>query len=303
MKTFKYSLVVIVLLTAIISCNKKNIPANTPISNKIIYNKQNQAVLLGHCSISALQQDPFSNWFFKQQQNFALDTSVVKNIEPLLQHKTIEIFLGSWCGDSKREVPRMLKLLEMAKIDTTNIRLIFVDNDEKRYKQSPEREEIGKNIHHVPTFIVYHKQKEIGRIVETPIESLEKDLLSILKKENYQPNYKAIQYWQTTVKNKNKAKSLATLQQVASKLKPLCKHSGELNSYGYVLLAEKKLIEAIDIFTVNTLIYDTNDNCFDSLGEAYFTIGNTDKAKQNFQKALRLNPKNTHAKEMLAQIK
>jgi hypothetical protein len=41
----------------------------------------------------------------------------------------------------------------------------------------------------VPTIIVEQKGAEIGRIIEFPVTSLEKDLLTILRKEKYQPNY------------------------------------------------------------------------------------------------------------------
>ena len=38
------------------------------------------------------------------------------------------------------------------------------------------------NIERVPTFIIYRGEKEIGRIVETPKKSLERDLWNIVKK-------------------------------------------------------------------------------------------------------------------------
>jgi len=40
----------------------------------------------------------------------------------------------------------------------------------------------GLEIHFVPTFIFYRDEEEIGRIIEMPYESLEKDMLEIVKK-------------------------------------------------------------------------------------------------------------------------
>ncbi len=40
----------------------------------------------------------------------------------------------------------------------------------------------GMEIHFVPTFIFYRNDEEIGRIVEMPYESLEKDMLEIVLK-------------------------------------------------------------------------------------------------------------------------
>jgi len=38
------------------------------------------------------------------------------------------------------------------------------------------------DIHFVPTIIFYMNDEEVGRIVEMPYESLEKDMLEIVKK-------------------------------------------------------------------------------------------------------------------------
>ena len=47
------------------------------------------------------------------------------------------------------------------------MRLIMVDRD----KRSGQNIENGKVIHHVPTFIFLKSGTEIGRIMESPIES------------------------------------------------------------------------------------------------------------------------------------
>jgi hypothetical protein len=46
---------------------------------------------------------------------------------------------------------------------------------------SPEKQEKRLNITHVPTFIYYRNEKELGRIVENPMESLEKDTQAIVQ--------------------------------------------------------------------------------------------------------------------------
>jgi hypothetical protein len=49
-------------------------------------------------------------------------------------------------------------------------------------KESPDFDAIANKVSLVPTFIVYRNNQEIGRIIETPNQSLEKDLLKILSK-------------------------------------------------------------------------------------------------------------------------
>ena len=54
---------------------------------------------------------------------------------------------------------------------------------------NPNEDEIKYNIINVPTFIFYRDGKEINRIVELTIESIEKDILKILDGTGYQNAY------------------------------------------------------------------------------------------------------------------
>jgi tetratricopeptide (TPR) repeat protein len=64
----------------------------------------------------------------------------------------------------------------------------------------------------------------------------------------------------------------------------------ELNLYGYQLLNQQETDKAIDIFILNTKRHPESANVWDSLGEAYVTKGDKDKAIANFKKSLSLNP-------------
>lgn len=79
------------------------------------------------------------------------------------------VFLGSWCSDSQREVPRYMRIAEASGLAT---RYIAVDRD----KHDPAGLYRRWNIQRVPTFIVLSAGQEAGRIVETPKLSLAEDL-------------------------------------------------------------------------------------------------------------------------------
>ncbi|CAN5541815.1 hypothetical protein BH10BAC2_BH10BAC2_37470 [soil metagenome] len=285
-----------------ISCNRAALPSQTSYANAEIKNEQGNTILAGHCSFNMMQQAPYKEWFDKSYDTYAVDTTTALQLKPLLAKTTIEIFLGSWCGDSKREVPHMIKMLQAATFDTAKLKIIFVDNSTGTYKQSPLHEEKGKNVFRVPTFIMYNGNKEIGRIVESPVVSLEKDLLTILQHEAYTANYSAVPYWQQHAKKRNTLLTDEQLQAIATKIKPLCSSMGTFNAYGYVLLAQKNLNEALNIFRLNTLLYPENSGAYDSLGEAYFIIGDTASAKKNYEKALDLRPGDEHIIKMLEQL-
>jgi hypothetical protein len=56
------------------------------------------------------------------------------------------------------------------------VTLINVNRD----KQGLENEVAGLDINFVPTFIFYKAGEEIGRIIEMPYETLEKDMLEFV---------------------------------------------------------------------------------------------------------------------------
>jgi thiol-disulfide isomerase/thioredoxin len=91
----------------------------------------------------------------------------------------VEIYLGTWCSDSQREVPHFLKIVDMLKTKYgKDLPMSFVAVD--RAKQKPVDLLSGKSIEKVATFIVYRDDHELGRIVEKPKGLLEDDLLALL---------------------------------------------------------------------------------------------------------------------------
>lgn len=86
------------------------------------------------------------------------------------------VFMGTWCSDSKREVPRFLRIADGSGMTSADFDLYGLD----RKKKSPGGLEGKYSIERVPTFIFLRGGKEIGRIVETPRTTLEGDILSIL---------------------------------------------------------------------------------------------------------------------------
>jgi hypothetical protein len=180
-----------IFITAILlsGCGVAENLISTPVSNAVVKNANGTEMLLGHCTRSCLMQKPFSDWFTQNYNDYKVDSSLTKEIGKLMKNKNMTIFLGTWCGDSKREVPRMLKILDAAGIKEKQYDIIFVSNEAELYKQSPQHEEKGRNIKRVPTFIISEGKNEQVRIIESPKESLEKDLMKILQGKEYVPNY------------------------------------------------------------------------------------------------------------------
>ncbi len=145
--------------------------------------------LVGEISKTGLTKDSFASWFNRGFENYTVEDTTLKALQSKLEGYQITIFMGTWCGDSKREVPRFYKILEALNFSKEQLTVIAVDNDRKNYKKSPTGEEKGRNIQKVPTFIFYKNGKELNRIIESPVSSLEKDMLNILTSNTYIPNY------------------------------------------------------------------------------------------------------------------
>ena len=78
-----------------------------------------------------------------------------------------------------------MKILEGAGYPVDQVRLITMT----REKSTPQKYEEGLHVTNVPTFIFYKDGKELNRIVEFPIESLESDMLKILRGQPYKHAY------------------------------------------------------------------------------------------------------------------
>lgn len=76
---------------------------------------------------------------------------------------------------------------------------------------------------------------------------------------------------------------------------------GQLNSLGYQLLAENKIVDAIKIFELNVKEFPKYANGFDSLGDAYLKVDEKQKAIEAWEKAVILGSEFT--KEKLNELK
>jgi thiol-disulfide isomerase/thioredoxin len=105
-----------------------------------------------------------------------VDERFIELIKELHAGFDFVVVLGTWCSDSKREVPRFLKIADLAAIPPGRVTFYGVD----RTKQSADGVTEKYHIERVPTFIVLKDGKEVGRIVEAPANTLEEDMLVIL---------------------------------------------------------------------------------------------------------------------------
>lgn len=73
----------------------------------------------------------------------------------------------------------------------------------------------------------------------------------------------------------------------------------EINEWGYRIMANGILKNAVEIFKLNTHLFPTSGNAFDSYGEALLKDGKKEEAIKAYQKSIALSPDNEHGKKVL----
>jgi len=133
--------------------------------------------LLGDINPGMFLNQPHSEWYLAGYSDYQPDMSFMADL--VLQETddlSITIVLGTWCPDSRREVPRFMKIIDLWGFPMEKIKFIGVDIN----KVAPLADYPQLAIERVPTFIFYENNIEKGRIIEVPVTSLEQDTRNIL---------------------------------------------------------------------------------------------------------------------------
>lgn len=138
-------------------------------------------MLVGEISPQDLREVPYAEWYIAHRQAYQVDAESISDLPELFKDVAVTIIMGTWCHDSQRQVPRFYKILSTAGVNMSRVDLFAVDMN----FTTPADEAAGLGITNTPTFIFYRDGKELNRIVETPVISLEKDVLTILRGEAY----------------------------------------------------------------------------------------------------------------------
>ncbi|MGC1389499.1 MAG: thioredoxin family protein [Bacteroidales bacterium] len=133
--------------------------------------------ILGYFNPELLTHYPYSTWYLKGFDDYQVKTDALnKLLEISKENLSVKVVMGIWCPDSRREVPRFMKVMDLWHFPAAKVTFIGVDDT----KQSPVGEYIKLDILRVPTFILYKNNIEAGRIIENPVTSLEQDMVNIL---------------------------------------------------------------------------------------------------------------------------
>ncbi|MEI8704132.1 TlpA family protein disulfide reductase [Pseudoalteromonas sp. B62] len=119
----------------------------------------------GEISTQALLSD-----YDKFNEQYKVFTPTAQDIALMqkLAGKELIVLFGTWCHDSEREVPRLVKLLDESKVQLADIKFVAVGYN----KQDDAGIAQANDLQYTPTFIVKQNGKELVRVVEKPTGTL-----------------------------------------------------------------------------------------------------------------------------------
>lgn len=166
----KIFLIGILLFTLVIDVHAQD------LNQVVISPDSGKEILIGKCTRDGLVGDPFAAWFNEGYQSYTPDQNAIKELRKRKKDLQITVVMGTWCGDTRTNLPRFYKILDELKFSENDVELIAVGRD----KSAEGIDIAGLGVTLLPTFIFSKDGVEIGRIVENPTLSIEKDMLLIL---------------------------------------------------------------------------------------------------------------------------
>jgi len=264
--------------------------------------KKGNVHLWGEASVNDLSSGQFEEWYTKNSEAYKSELS--KTDGELLADTKVKVFLGTWCGDTKFLVPKFIKTWQQMGLSEDDLELIALHREGNNYKQGPNEETIGYNIHKVPTMVFEKNGEEIGRIVERTIFDLDTDILQIVKGNPYEERYQGVTILDR-IMNEMDLDSLfikENLNKIYSKVRREVSTSSELNAYGYVLKAQGELRKAEFVFLLNRYMFSYDPNVWDSQGEILMTLEKWEEARLAYEEVLRLKGADENAVKQLHKI-
>lgn len=255
--------------------------------------------LVGPVARTALKEAPFNSWFDRGYAQYEPNAEAMTALQSKLDTVSLEVYFGAWCGDSRRQVPRLLRLLDTAGFSEDRLRLIGLSDRSGEFKQAPGRPEKARYVHRTPTIIVLRQGAEVGRIVETPAVTLEADLAAILGGNAPEPKYAAEAFVNRIFTDLSAERSVKAIAEAEPAIRGLGQPETLSHYAEYDLLKNGRALEAKALLEVHLRIDPKSVIGHVLMAEAHAALGRADEAKTWAERALVLEPKNVRATRLV----
>ena len=185
MKKILYFLMISLFLHCGETNNKTSTPTAVTIPDTLVGKDLNgDPILVGKITLEQLKMFN-KDWLTSEYDRYKTQADKIEDIASKLSGKKVVLFMGTWCEDSQREVPAMIKILDQAGYPTAGMEIVAIDEP----KEQPAALIEQYDITYIPALLFFENDEELNRIVEFPIGTLEEDILAILNGEPYKNAY------------------------------------------------------------------------------------------------------------------
>ncbi len=261
------------------------------------------SILVGKIVRADMRKAPYADWYDRQYSGYQPAKELVEKLKAPLAGVSIETYFGTWCGDSRRQIPRLLRLLDAAGFDESRLTMTGLSDRSMEFKKAPGNPEAKRLIHRTPTIVLLRAGVEIGRIVETPEVSLEADLLAILEGRGPTPKYGA-EAW---IHQLFSGRTAAEVEKALESAEPeILKRSDpdSLSHYAeYDLLRNGRAREAKALLDLHLKLNPRSVAGHLLLSDALVSLGRNADALAAAERALAIEPSNTRAQRAAAKLR
>lgn len=244
-----------------------------------------------------LMQSPFDRWYTSRYESYASRPDAVGALSASLDSVDVEVYFGTWCSDSTRDVPRLNRVLDDAGFSLDRLEMIALSDRPGEFKFSPDGKERDRLIHRTPTIVLLREGREIGRIVQNPIVSIEQDMLAIAKGDPYTPRFGAEARLHELVSSGGVA-ALEARSEIANELSRLVDADSLWHYAQYDLLLNNKFQEAVAALDVFLQLYPESARGYLLLAKAHRELGDLEQALTDVRRALEYDSGNKEAKSL-----
>ncbi len=257
-------------------------------------------ILLGTVTRADMQKASYCDWLEGGYHTYTPEADVLRPYAAQLKRTQFTVYMGTWCGDSRRELPRLLRILDELGVPEKNVQIIALQRTPT--KQGINGEEQNQHIHHVPAIVALKDGKEIGRITERPVVTLERDLAQIVSGGYYVPFYYVSELIGPYV-DQGASALAAALPGIMEKHGDKLRSVYELATYARMLREAKKYDEALLLLTANKQEYDSEPIVYEALANLYIARQENDKAYACLLEGLQKNLTGAeHLRQRLAEL-
>lgn len=257
---------------------------------------------VGPVERSHLREEPFDRWFDSGYEAYTPDAAAVSELGEALSSVRLEVYLGTWCGDSRREVPRLYRVVDEASFPEDRIEVHALSDHDRAFKHTPGGKERERLVHRTPTIILMKNGEEMGRIVQNPRSRIETDLLAIAKGDSYTPRFGAESRLHEIVSSRDVDFLERHEEELAEELGALGETESLWHYAEYDLLVNDKPREAVAVLNIYLHLFPESSKAYYLLATAYRDLGEIARARDAVTESLRYDENDRKARALLKKL-